>query len=187
MLANWAIHRDVPWDERVAGWVPDGCAALVVQREVLDPAAYVELWLKDEGLHGGPDYLAAVRRVARLARRAGHRGHRLRLDQRPPGRARQRRTSTGRTPSSSPIAPAIRDWGAAAAHPLRERDHLTLRVDVVQETTGQPGAEDPETIVLRQQRGLRRARQVDTVEAAIAGRLRRRAVRSARSSTPSRP
>ncbi len=57
VLANWAIHRDVPWDERVAGWVPDDCAALVVQREVLDPAAYVELWLKDEGLHGGPDYL----------------------------------------------------------------------------------------------------------------------------------
>ena len=31
------------------------------------------------------------------------------------------------------------------------------------------GAEDPETIVLRQQRGMRRARQVDTVEAALVG------------------
>jgi hypothetical protein len=46
---------------------------------------------------------------------------------------------------------------------------LTLRVDVVQETHGEPGAEDPETIVLRQRRGLCRARQVDTVEAALAG------------------
>ena len=35
---------------------PTDCDALVVQREVLDPAAYVELWLKDAGLHGGPDY-----------------------------------------------------------------------------------------------------------------------------------
>ena len=42
-------------------------------------------------------------------------------------------------------------------------------LDVVQETHGDPGAEDPETIVLRQQRGLCRARQVDTVEAALAG------------------
>ena len=39
----------------------------------------------------------------------------------------------------------------------------------MQETHGEPGAEDPETIVLRQQRGLRRARQVDTVEAALVG------------------
>ncbi len=39
----------------------------------------------------------------------------------------------------------------------------------MQETTGEPGAEDPETIVLRQQRGLRRARQVDTIEAGFAG------------------
>ena len=27
-----------------------------MQREILDPAAYVELWLKDAGLHGGPGY-----------------------------------------------------------------------------------------------------------------------------------
>ncbi len=57
VVANWAIHRDVPWDERIAGWVPDGCSAFVVQREVVDPAAYVELWLRDEGLQGGPEYL----------------------------------------------------------------------------------------------------------------------------------
>ena len=43
------------------------------------------------------------------------------------------------------------------------------RPDVRQETFGAPGAEDPETIVLRQQRGMRRARQVDTVEAALVG------------------
>jgi hypothetical protein len=46
---------------------------------------------------------------------------------------------------------------------------LTARVDVRQETFGEPGAEDPEQIVLRQQRGLRRARQVDTAEAALVG------------------
>src|SRR5262249_46226461 len=36
VLANWAIAEDVPWDERIAGWVPDGTDAYVVQREVID-------------------------------------------------------------------------------------------------------------------------------------------------------
>ena len=57
ILANWVIAADRPWDERLAGWLADDCDALVVQREVVDPAAYVELWLKDAGLHGAPDYL----------------------------------------------------------------------------------------------------------------------------------
>ena len=68
-----------------------------------------------------------------------------------------------------PIAAAVRDWALAVPTPVAEHDRLTLRVDVVQETTGEPGAEDPGTIVLRQQRGLRRARQVDTIEAGLVG------------------
>ena len=44
-----------------------------------------------------------------------------------------------------------------------------VRVDVRQETFGAPGEADPETVVLRQQRGLRRARQADTVTAALVG------------------
>ena len=168
VLANWAIHRDQPWDERVAGWVPDDCSALVVQREVLDPAAYVELWLKDEGLHGAPDYVQRYDAWLGWFEEQGVEGIGFGW------------LNVQRAPHASefldwpyaveqPIAPAMRDWAAAAAHPLSEHDRLTLRVDVVQETSGQPGADDPETIVLRQQRGLRRARQVDTIEAALAG------------------
>ena len=41
--------------------------------------------------------------------------------------------------------------------------------DVVQETAGAPGAEDPATIVLRRQRGMRRAEQADTVLAGFVG------------------
>jgi hypothetical protein len=59
---------------------------------------------------------------------------------------------------------------------LRELDDAAVlaarpvtRVDVRQETLGAPGAEDPGQIVLRQQLGLRRARQVDTAEAALVG------------------
>jgi hypothetical protein len=46
---------------------------------------------------------------------------------------------------------------------------LVARVDVRQETSGEPGAADPETVVLRQQRGMRRARRADTVEAGLVG------------------
>ena len=58
VLANWAIEAGRPWDERLATWLDPDCDALVVQREVVDPAAYVELWLKDSGHHGAEDYLA---------------------------------------------------------------------------------------------------------------------------------
>jgi hypothetical protein len=168
VLANWAIHRDRPWDERVAGWVPDDCSALVVQREVLDPAAYVELWLKDEGLHGAPLYLQRYDAWLGWFEEQGVEG--IGLGWLNVHRARHASEFLDWPYAvEQPIAPAMRDWAAAAAHPLSEHDLLTLRVDVVQETSGQPGAEDPETIVLRQQRGLRRARQVDTIEAALAG------------------
>ncbi len=46
---------------------------------------------------------------------------------------------------------------------------LFARQDLRQETYGAPGAADPAEIVLRQQRLVRRARQVDTVEAALVG------------------
>ena len=68
-----------------------------------------------------------------------------------------------------PIAPAIASWGRAVRRPVGPDDHRVARADVRQETAGAPGAEDPEAIVLRQQLGFRRARQVDTVEAALVG------------------
>jgi hypothetical protein len=42
-------------------------------------------------------------------------------------------------------------------------------VDLVQETRGAAGADDPESIVVRLQHGVRRTRQVDTVEAGLVG------------------
>jgi hypothetical protein len=168
VVANWAIQEGRSWDDRVGAWLSPDCDALVVQREVIDPPTYVELWLKDAGRHGGPGYVEAYDAWLRWfdeQRIEGvgfgwlnlHRGgsvHEL-LDH--PYAVEQ------------PIAPAITEW-AAAQHPtVDEASRLTLRVDVVQETHGDPGAADPETIVLRQRRGLCRARRVDTVEAALAG------------------
>ncbi len=168
VLANWAIERGRPWDERLAAWLDPGCDALVVQREVVDPAAYVELWLKDSGHHGGADYrdrydtwlawfeeqgIEAIGFGWVNLRRGGS-THRL-LDW--PFAVEQ------------PIAPAVAEWGASIGLDVGLDTRLAAREDLVQETVGPVGAADPETIVLRQQRGFRRARTADTVVAGLVG------------------
>lgn len=183
ILANWVIARGIPWDERLASWLDDSCDTFVVQREVLDPAAYVELWLKDAGLHGAADY---PRRYDTWLSWLDEQGVEaigfgwINL---------RRRISTGSTDERAtvrfdewpydveqPVAPAIAAWGDAVdlldALPSDEAllaRRLVVRSDVQQETVGLPGEPDPEAVVLRQQRGLRRARKADTVEAALVG------------------
>ena len=175
VLGNWVVEKGRPWDERLAGWV-DGCDAWVVQREVVDPATYVEMWLKDAGRHGGGDYLR--RYDTWLSWFEDQRIEAIGF-----GWVNLRRTDA--TPVvrceewpydvEQPVAPTVGAWGRAVDG-LRDltddalaATHAVARGDVRQETDGRPGAEDPETIVLRQQRGLRRARKADTVEAALVG------------------
>lgn len=54
LLANWLHVRGQDWRERVAGWLPAGCDAWVLQREVQDPAQYAGLWLRDGGADRDP-------------------------------------------------------------------------------------------------------------------------------------
>lgn len=172
VLANWAVHQDRPWDERLEGWLDDDCDALVVQREVVDPSAYVELWLKDSGHHGGPDYrerydtwLTWLEQQGVVAvgfgwinvRRTGAAGggvHTL-LD--------------WPYDVELPIGPAVREWGDSVDAEVGPDSRLVARPDVVQETVGPVGAEHPASIVLRQGRGFRRARTADTVVAGLVG------------------
>jgi hypothetical protein len=185
VLANWLVRRDQPWEERLAGWIGPGCDAWVVQRELADLPTYVELWLKDAGQHPATGRVSVAEYHRRYdtwlswleeqgAEAVGF------------GWINLRRTGTD--------APTVRleDWPYDVEHPvgpevggfldrvavLRDTDDAALlgarpvtRVDVRQETYGAPGAEDPEEIVLRQQRLLRRARKADTVEAALVGAL----------------
>jgi hypothetical protein len=71
---SWAV-RD--WADRVEAWLADtGCDAWVWQREVVEPADYVTLWLRDAGLTPArPEWVArydawldwfAARRVAAI-------------------------------------------------------------------------------------------------------------------------
>ena len=46
---------------------------------------------------------------------------------------------------------------------------LVLAEDVREESTGTPGAADPQHIVLRQQRGLRRGAEMDTALGGVVG------------------
>lgn len=181
VLANWVIEKDRPWDERIGGWLPDECDALVVQREVLDPASYVELWLKDSGHHpatgGDPatygrrydTWLSWLEQQGVAGVGFGWLNLRRRADVAPGALVRD--LLEWPYDVEQPIAPAISAWAdsSLAARSLDAGFHLVLREDVVQETSGPVGGEDPATIVLRQQRGFRRARQVDTVVAAVAG------------------
>jgi len=178
VLANWVIEKDRPWDERLAGWLEgSGCDAWVVQREVADPPQYVELWLKDAGLHGTPEY--AERYDAWLAwfeqqavEGVGFGWLNLhRTDRSEP----VLRFEDWPYEVEQPLGREVADWAARIGLERTLDDEallaarLVVRSDVRQETFGQPGAEDPEQIVLRQQRGLRRARKADTVEAGLVG------------------
>ncbi len=177
VLANWVHRRGEPWQERVAGWLDgSGCDAWVVQREAADPAEYVELWLKDAGVHGRRDYarrydawLAWFEEQAIDAVGFGWL-HLRRVDREPVLRLEEWPFEVEQ-PLGSEVADRARrtDVLAGTDDATLLDTRLRARVDVRQETVGEPGAADPEVIVLRQQRGMRRARQVDTVEAGLVG------------------
>ncbi|WP_405063757.1 class I SAM-dependent methyltransferase [Kribbella sp. NBC_01505] len=169
LLANWTCVRGQDWRDRLASWTGDR-SAWAVQREQLDPSEYVELWLRDAGLHGTPEYQSRYDEWLRW------------LDD-------QQVEAIGMGWISLHNVPGVleaEEWPyeierPIGPHVLRRFErleglpadltglHLVVADDVIQETTGQPGAEDPATIVLRRQRGMRRAEQVDTVLAGFVG------------------
>ena len=175
VMANWTIVGGRPWEERLSGWL-SGCDAWVVQREVLDLPAYVELWLRDAGVHGRPDY--PERYDAWLswfeqqgAEAVGFGWLNLRRTDEPP----DVRLEEWPYDVEQTLGPEVAaHFGRVDARRRLGDDELlasrlVARSDVRQETYGAPGAEDPEQVVLRQQRWMRRARQADSVEAALVG------------------
>lgn len=112
-LANWQHVEGEEWQDRLRSWVPRGCDAWIVQREVQDVTQYTELWLRDSGDHRGDpaEYRLAYGRwldefEARRTRGIGFGWITLRKSAavaagRPSPRSSSR---SGRTPSSSPSA-----------------------------------------------------------------------------------
>ncbi|MER5932713.1 class I SAM-dependent methyltransferase [Streptomyces sp. NPDC002054] len=178
-LANWQHVEGEDWRDRLRSWVPRGCDAWIVQREVQDITQYAELWLRDAGDHRTDPQAYAERYEAWLdefeARKTKAVGF---------GWITLRRSDTD-TPSV-----VVEEWPHPVEQPLGEtvlahfarqdylrkhddasllEGHFRLVAEVMQEQVGAPGAEDPEHVVLRQNRGMRRATKVDTVGAGFAG------------------
>jgi methylase of polypeptide subunit release factors len=171
LLGNWLHVAGESWQGRLESWLGDlGCDAWVVQRDVQDPAEYAELWLRDSAEQGTSAYRAryeswldyfAERKVVGIGfgwislRRGGNAlgieelGHAV---QEPVG------GYVGRVLDA--LASADTDLGTVL---LRTAD------DVLEERVTAPGSEDLRRIVLRQTSGLRRAADVGTVVAALAG------------------
>ncbi|WP_211658305.1 DUF7059 domain-containing protein [Phytoactinopolyspora halophila] len=176
-LGNWMHVRGQDWRERVGSWIDaTGCDAWVIQREVQDPAEYIELWLRDSGESSGPAYERRYREwltwfdendVEAIGfgwinlRAAGTRNTSVRIEEWPHA-------------VEQPVAPHIARW-FDRSETLRVDDaellttHLAVADDVMLEQVGQPGEEDPEHLVLRQQHGLRRARASTTAESGFVG------------------
>jgi methylase of polypeptide subunit release factors len=178
-LANWEHVEGEDWTDRLRSWVPRGCDAWIVQRETQDVTQYAELWLRDAGDHRGDVAAYQARYDAWLdefeARKVKAVGF---------GWITLRRTGAAEPsvtveewphPVEQPLGETVRAHFERLDY-LRARDDaalleatFTLAGEIVQEQVGLPGAEDPEHVVLRQNRGMRRATKVDTVAAGFAG------------------
>ncbi|UNS98174.1 class I SAM-dependent methyltransferase [Streptomyces tubbatahanensis] len=179
LLANWEHRAGQDWRERVAAWVPPGCDAWIVQRETQDVTQYAELWLRDAGDHRADPAAYEERYDAWLEEFAARGTQAVGF-----GWITLRRSDAERPsvlaeewphPVEQPLGEAIRAHFARQDF-LRLTDdaallehRYVLADEVVQEEIGEPGAEDPQYVVLRQNRGMRRAMTVDTVGAGFAG------------------
>jgi methylase of polypeptide subunit release factors len=181
-LANWQHVDGEEWTERLRSWVPRGCDAWIVQREVQDITQYAELWLRDAGDHRSDPEEYAARYDAWLdefdARKTRAIGFGwITLRKLAAGAAAEPSVTMEEWPHpvEQPLGETVRAFFARQDF-LRAHDdaallagHFKLADEVVQEQVGLPGAEDPEHVVLRQHRGMRRATKVDTVGAGFAG------------------
>jgi len=176
VIGNWAHIRSTSWQDRVSAWIPPGCDAFVVQREVLDIYEYIEIWLADAGLRGkasyGPSYERWLAYFDELGIEAIGMGW----------------ITMVKSGSSLPTL-RCEEW----AHPVFDHvaedlmahleampyaawsdrvilDHAwVLAPDTVQETTGVPGQAEPSHIALRRVHGLGRAIEVDGALAGVLG------------------
>jgi methylase of polypeptide subunit release factors len=178
-LANWQHVEGEDWQDRLRSWVPRGCDAWIVQREVQDTTQYAELWLRDAGDHRDDPAAYQARYdawldefEARKVRAVGFGWIALRKT----GAAVPSITvEEWPHPVEQPLGDTVRahferlDYLRAHDDAALLAGHFRLAPEIVQEQVGLPGAEDPEHVVLRQNRGMRRATKVDTVAAGFAG------------------
>nr|WP_274636643.1 methyltransferase [Microbacterium bovistercoris] len=183
LLANWESRDGRTGLERVRAWVeaaPEPLDAWVIERELLDPVAYAELWIRDAGTLPGTaahDALLGAWLDDFAARGVQAIGFGYVLLRRPfghgPTLARYER-------ATQPVAES--GLGLHLGQALVRHDRLallddaeltasvlTVAADVTEARHHLPGAEAPSVIELRQGGGLGRTIEVDPALAALVG------------------
>ena len=181
MLANWEIpadrNPDTQWSWRVDSWL-DGLPvdAWVVQRDVLDPARYVDMWIRDSGgqLMARADYERAFTSWLADFRRAGTGAIGMgfvalrRLDEAEAASGGKRAydlSLDGHAPRGRDVAWAL----ASLRAPELWEVALTRASDVREERHYVPGSSDPELLILHQGGGLGRSVPVSSSVSAVVG------------------
>ena len=181
MLANWEIpadrNPDTQWSWRVDSWL-DGLPvdAWVVQRDVLDPARYVDMWIRDSGgqLMDRADYERAFTSWLADFRRAGTGAIGMgfvalrRLDEAEAASGGKRAydlSLDGHAPRGRDVAWAL----ASLRAPELWEVALTRASDVREERHYVPGSPDPELLIMHQGGGLGRSVPVSSAVSAVVG------------------
>ena len=181
MLANWEIpadrNPDTQWSWRVDSWL-DGLPvdAWVVQRDVLDPARYVDMWIRDSGgqLMARADYERAFTSWLADFRRAGTGAIGMgfvalrKLDEAEAASGGKRAydlSLDGHAPRGRDVA-----WALASLRTPELWDiALTRASDVREERHYVPGSPDPELLIMHQGGGLGRSVPVSSSVSAVVG------------------
>jgi len=181
MLANWEIpadrNPDTQWSWRVDSWL-EGLPvdAWVVQRDVLDPARYVDMWIRDSGgqLMERADYERAFTSWLADFRRAGTGAIGMgfvalrKLDEAEAASGGKRAydlSLDGHAPRGGDVAWAL----ASLRAPELWDTALTRASDVREERHYVPGSPDPELIIMHQGGGLGRSVPVSSAVSAVVG------------------
>ena len=181
MLANWEIpadrNPDTQWSWRVDSWL-EGLPvdAWVVQRDVLDPARYVDMWIRDSGgqLMERADYERAFTSWLADFRRAGTGAIGMgfvalrRLDEAEAASGGKRAydlSLDGHAPRGRDVAWAL----ASLRAPELWEVALTRASDVREERHYVPGSPDPELLIMHQGGGLGRSVPVSSSVSAVVG------------------
>ena len=181
MLANWEIpadrNPDTQWSWRVDSWL-DGLPvdAWVVQRDVLDLARYVDMWIRDSGgqLLARADYERAFTSWLADFRRAGTGAIGMgfvalrRLDEADAASGGKRAydlSLDGHAPRGRDVAWAL----ASLRDPELWDTALTRASDVREERHYVPGSPDPELLIMHQGGGLGRSVPVSSSVSAVVG------------------
>ncbi len=177
VLGNWAHLGKVDWQERLTGWVPEDCDATFIQREVLSPFEYIEMWLTDAGLHGSDDWLPKYRGWLEYFEQIGVEQIGLGwIELQKHDRPVASKTVIEHWPWTvkQPVASAFESLQVARELNRMNDEEILARTwvlsqDVVEETIGEPGQVHPNHVVYRQKSGFCRTLEVSTALGGVLG------------------